>query len=166
MTILLAQYPGIDGFLGTRASLMLDVVFLALFALVPLMCLGIYLVKFRKQYLLHKRIQLSLAAVLAVTVLLFELDVRFHPWRLRAEASPYFENGLVNLLLWIHLPFAISTAVLWAYVVVQALRKIPHPPGPCSYSPQHIFWARLAAVDMLATAVTGWAFYYLAFIAS
>ena len=33
------------GFLGTRGSLMLDVVFLAMFAVLPLLALSIYLVK-------------------------------------------------------------------------------------------------------------------------
>ena len=39
------DYPGIDGFLGTRASLMLDVVFLAMFAVIPTMAVSVHLVK-------------------------------------------------------------------------------------------------------------------------
>jgi len=61
--------------------------------------------------------------------------------------------------------FSISTAVLWVFVVVQAMRKIPDPPGPSEYSSRHEFWARLAAADMLMTAVTGWVFYWMAFVA-
>ena len=41
------DYPGIDGFLGTRASLMLDVVFLAMFAVLPVMGWSIWKVRRR-----------------------------------------------------------------------------------------------------------------------
>jgi len=167
---LFANDPGIDGFLGTRASLMLDVVFLAMFAVVPLMLVSVYLVKYRQMYVFHKRIQLLLAAVLTLAVTLFEIDVRVNEWRPRAAASPFYDErlgyGWMNWALWIHLVFAVSTTVLWIYVVVQALRKIPRPPGPSAYSAQHIFWARLATLDMTLTAITGCVFYYLAFVAS
>lgn len=160
------DYPGIDGFLGWRGSLMMDVVFLAMFAIVPLLCVSIALVRYRKKYVAHKRIQISLSTILAVAVLLFEIDVRMYAWQPRAEPSPYYATGWVNWALWIHLPFAISTAVLWIYVLAWALRNIPHPPRPGAWSARHRFWARLAALDMLATAITGCTFYFFAFIAS
>ena len=53
------DYPGIDGFLGTRASLMLDVVFVAMFAIIPALAWSVWLVKYRQNYLLHKRIQVG-----------------------------------------------------------------------------------------------------------
>ncbi len=165
-TLHAVTYPGIDGFLGWRGSLMMDVVFVAMFAIVPILCLSIALVRYQKKYLLHKRIQISLGCVLAVAVLLFEIDVRMYPWRPRAEPSPYFSTGWVNWALWLHLPFAISTAILWVYVFTWAIRNIPHPPGPGAWSNRHRFWARIAALDMIATAVTGSIFYFLAFIAS
>ena len=130
------------------------------------MLLSVYLVRIRKQYRLHKQIQICLASVLAFAVILFEIDIRINGWILRAEASPYYGTMLLNLSLWVHLLFAITTTVLWVYVVVQALRKIPNPPGPCAYSSKHIFWARLAVIDMILTALTGCLFYCLAFVAS
>ena len=131
---------GIDGFLGTRASIMLDVVFLAMFVVLPVLGWSIYLVKRRRNYLWHKRIQVGLGLVLLVAVSLFEIDMQFLTnWRLRAEVSPYFEidpsdgrgSGAVMWVLWIHLVFAVSTAILWTTVIIQALRKFPSPPGPC-----------------------------------
>jgi len=159
-------YPGIDGFLGTRGSLMMDVVFLAMFVIVPALGISIALVRYRKKYIAHKRIQIFLGIVLAVAVLLFEIDVRLHSWRPRAEASPYYASGWVEGILWLHLPFAVSTALLWIYVLSWALRNIPHPPRPGPWSARHRFWARGAALDMVATAITGSLFYYLAFVAS
>jgi len=166
---------GLDGFLPWRGSLMLDVVFLAMFLVIPAMVWSIRQAK-AGRYTLHKRMQLGLGGVLLVAVGCFELDMQFFTdWRVRAAGwgeragSPYYnaasDSGLVVAALWIHLLFAVSTAVLWVYVIVQALRKYPSPPVPGPYSPSHVRWARIAYWDMILTAVTGWIFYYLAFIA-
>ncbi len=158
------DYPGFDGFLGTRASFMLDFVFVAMLAVIPILGWSIYQVKFNRRYRLHKRVQLALAAVLLVAVTAFEIDIRLHGWRERAVRSPGEAVPQVVLTtLWIHLFFAVTTSVLWVFVIVQALRKIPNPPGPSPYSAKHIFWSKLAAADLFMTALTGWAFYLLAF---
>ena len=182
------DYPGIDGFLQTRASIMLDIVFLAMFAVLPILGASIYLVKYRRRYALHKRIQLILGFVLLAAVALFEIDMRFiSGWQERAAESPYYKpieaphailstlylkvlnrpqvEGWVFTSLGIHLFFAVTTTLLWTVVIVQALRKIPNPPAPSAHSAAHMFWARIAAVDMALTAFTGWIFYYLAFVA-
>ena len=163
------MYSGLNGFLGTRASLMLDVVFLAMFAVMPVLIVSVWLVRYRRNFLWHKRLQLVLAAVLGVAVTAFEIDIRLHGWRDRAAASPFYgsptEHGLLFTGLYIHLFFAVSTTVLWIVVIVRALRRFPVPPQPSEHSGSHIFWARLAAIDMGLTSVTGWTFYYLAFVA-
>ena len=64
-----------------------------------------------------------------------------------------------------HLSFAVPTLVLWVVVVVQALRKFSRPPSPGPHSQWHARWATLAAAGMFLTAVTGWIFYWLAFVA-
>lgn len=154
-----------NGFLGTRASLMLDVVFLAMFLVVPVMAWSIWLVKYRRRFLLHKRVQLVLAAVLLIAVTAFEVDMRFFTdWQDLAKDSYYFKTW-VKPSLAIHLSFAVPTALLWIYVVAHALRNIPDPPCPSEHSARHIFYGRLAAWGMFGTAVTGWIFYYLAFMA-
>ena len=181
------DYPGIDGFLGTRASLMLDVVFLAMFAIVPVLGWSVWLAK-RRNYLLHKQVQVVLMVVLGLTVGVFEVDIRFvSGWRERAELSPYYMSvnsagpawdllykqalgrdtvpGWVFRALTIHLFFAVSTTILWAWVGIRALRRFPSPPEPGPHSPSHLFWGKLAAWDMLLTASTGWIFYWIAFVA-
>jgi uncharacterized membrane protein YozB (DUF420 family) len=161
---------GFDGFLGTRASLMLDVVVVAMAIVLPLLGTSVWLVRYRRRFAWHKRMQLVLGGLLAVAVTLFELEMRLHGWQMRAKASPYFgtasEPGLVFPVLYVHLVFSVSTAVLWIVVTVRALRNFPRPPQPGRHSDAHVRWGRLAVWDMVATVVTGWIFYYLAFVAS
>ena len=152
---------------------MLDVVFLAMFAVVPVLLLSIYLVRYRRLFWLHKRLQLATGLVLLVAVLAFEIDIRFitHQWELRADPSPFFDvdnpwGGPAGISLIVHLLFAVPTLVLWIVVNVQALRRFPSPPQPSSYSHAHLIWGRAAGIGMLMTAFTGWVFYYLAFVAS
>ena len=154
-----------NGFLPTRGSFMLDFVFVAMFAVSAVMIASILLVRLRKQYQLHRSIQTALAIVLAVTVALFEIDVRFMiDWRELARPSAFYESGLVDWALWVHLAFAIPTPLVWGYVVVQALRKFPKPAHPGVHSRAHRFWGRIAAGLMLMTAITGCCFYWLAFV--
>jgi len=163
---MLVAYAGIDGFLGTRASLMLDVVFLTMFLVLPVLGVSIAMVRFRRNYAWHKRAQLILAVVLLVAVAAFEIDMQFvSGWRDRAAPSPFWKTGVMTSL-YVHLVFSVSTFFLWLYVVIGALRNIPRPPGPSAYSRWHMFWARLAAIDLVLTALTGWTFYWLAFVAS
>jgi hypothetical protein len=162
------MYPGIDGFLGTRASLMLDLVFLAMFAVLPVLGWSIAQVKYRRRYLLHKRVQLTLGAVLLVTVTAFEIDMRINGWRERAAASRFWNASGVNWVdaaLAVHLCFAVTTALAWIVVIARALVNFPSPPAPGPHSPWHIRWAKVAAIDMLLTAITGWLFYWMAFVA-
>ena len=91
MIVWAEKFSGTNGFLGTRGSLMLDVVFLAMFAIVPVLAYSIYLVRSRRRFELHKRIQITLGLVLLVAVTAFELDMRFFTdWRERAAASRFY----------------------------------------------------------------------------
>jgi uncharacterized membrane protein YozB (DUF420 family) len=148
---------------------MLDVVALAMAAVLPLLAWSVYLVMVRRRYALHKRIQLALGAALLVTVALFEIDMRMGGWRHRAEPSPFAgREGAIDwvyVALAIHLCFAITAALLWIVVIARALVQFPNPPAPAAHSPWHRRFGMLAAIDMACTAVTGWIFYYLAFVA-
>ena len=173
MNFLLAQeFQGIDGFLGTRGSVMLDFVFLAMFAIVPIMLGSIYLVRFRKQYELHKRIQTILSVVLLVAVTAFEIDLRFFSnWVERAEPSRFFNSEhqwscAAGIALIIHLCFAVPTPLLWIFVIVQGHRKFPKPAAPCDYSSTHKLTARMAALGMTGVWITGSIFYWMAFVAT
>lgn len=162
---------GLDGFLpGARGSLMLDVVVLAMLVVVPLLAISIWLVKKRRNYRLHKTLQLTMATVLLAAVVLFELDIRLHGWMHRAAASPYFDSEApwrspAGISLIVHLLFAVPTLLLWAAVVGLALRHFGQDPRPGPHSRWHVPLGWAAAIGMALTALTGWVFYGLAFVA-
>ena len=163
---LVAAFPGIDGFLGTRASLGMDVVLVGLLALLPVLAWSIALVK-RGHYAGHKRLQLFIVAALAAAIVVFEIDVRLvSDWRLRARGggNAWWPTGVLTAL-GIHLVFAVSTFVLLAWVTWEAVVRFPVPPAPGTHGPRHRRLARLAAADLVLTAVTGSVFYWLAFVA-
>lgn len=163
---------GLDGFLGTRASFGMDVVLVGLLALLPVLVWSVALVR-RGRYLAHKRLQLFIVAALLAAIVIFEIDIRLiSDWRLRAAGgaawgrppNAWWPTGVL-VALGIHLVFAVSTLVLWAWVVWEALRRFPTPPVPGRHGPRHRVMARLAAVDLILTAITGTVFYWLAFVA-
>ena len=159
-----------DGFLGYRTSLMLDFVVCSLVLIVPTLVYSIYLVKFRRNYVAHRNIQLTLAVVLLVAVSAFEIDMQQVQggWQqvvAKREVKLTAEQlQSVRQVLWIHLIFAVSSPVLWATTIVLALRRMPSPPAPCVHSQWHQLLGWVATLDLTLTSITGLWFYYVAFI--
>jgi len=160
------------GFLGHQASLMLDVIVCALLLIVPTIGFSLYQVKVRRNYSLHRRLQIVLGVVLFCAVTAFEIDMRFvhHGWEnLIARRQPPLEPAaltFVRRVLYVHLVFAVSTCVLWSVTLLLALKRFPNPPLPAGHSRAHKTLGWLSTVDMTLTSVTGLAFYYFAFIAN
>ncbi len=142
----------------------MDVVLVGLLTLLPVLAWSVQAAR-GGRFVLHKRLQLFIVAALAVAILVFEVDVRLiSDWKPRARPSPFWPGGVL-WALGIHLIFAVSTFVLWTWVVWEALARFPNPPRPGTHGPRHRRMARLAALDLLMTAVTGFVFYWLAFVA-
>ncbi len=153
-----------DGFIPySRATLMLDLVTVAMVIIIPMLAWSLYQVRVHRNYALHGKVQLILGTSLLVAVLLFEIDMRLHGWRHLATASRFYGNWL-NPVLYVHLFFAISTTILWIWTIVGAVRGFAKPPAPGPYSVKHKNVAIFAAIGMFCTAITGWTFYVMAFI--
>ena len=170
MRLLAVDFPGIDGFLGTRGSFMLDVVFVGMLAIVPVMLFSIWTARRKRRFQQHKLMQLCTAFTLLFVVLAFELEVRISGWTERAQPSPHWIDGRwndwIDYSLGIHLCFAIPTPLVWAVVIVRAQKRFPKPPNPNQHSSSHRLWGQIAASLMTLTAITGWAFYWFAFAAT
>lgn len=152
-----------QGFLGTRADLLMDIVIVALVAVVSIVLYNWSLARHRR-YARHRTLQLALAGLLALVVGLFEYNLRLQGGIFAATASSSYA-GTVTLDFWIYLHtfFAITTVVLWAVLIFASLRRFPQPPEPGPFSATHRRWGRIGMVWMLLTGVTSLPVYVLGF---
>lgn len=161
-----------NGFLGHDTTFMLDFVVTALVVVVPLLLYSLYQVKIRRNYSLHKKLQLLLGGVLLIAVTAFEVDVQWihggwekivnkpgQPVRLMAEGLDE-----VRRILWIHLVFAISTPFLWGLTIGLAWRRFSDPPQPGEHSLLHKRLGWLSTLVLVGTSTTGLWFYWAAFV--
>ena len=154
-----------NGFLGTRATWVLDAILVSTLLVVAVMSVSIALVKFGRKYKTHRNIQTSLAVLLFVAVVAFEIEIRlFTNWRELAQPSPYYATGWVGTALWVHLLFAIPTPFIWFATIWTAIRWFRPNLGPNEHSSKHKILGRMAAGSMMLTTVTAWIFYYVAFV--
>lgn len=162
-----------DGFLGYRTSFMLDFVVCALIIIVPLLCYSLWLVKVRKAFTAHKRLQVVLGIILLLAVGAFEVDLQLMHggWENIVRKSYPNDAALaakvasVQPYLWTHLFFAVTTPFLWFTTLILAFRRFPTPPVPTEHSRLHKTLGWLSTVDIVLTSVTGLIFYYVTFMA-
>lgn len=160
------------GFLGYPTTFMLDFVVCALALVVPLLLRSLWLVKFRKQYAAHKRMQISLGVILLLAVTAFEVDVQLvhGGWENIVAQQQLSPEGLaakvsaVRPWLLLHLLFAITTPVLWIITMTLALVRFRHPVAPTTHSGLHKILGWASTIDITLTSVTGLLFYYVAFV--
>lgn len=146
---------------------MLDVVVCSLVLILPTLIFSLYQIKIRRNFSLHKRIQIALGVVLFIVVALFEYDMRVQGgFYVLAKDSPWIDKSFMKWLLRVHLCFSISTVFIWAATTILAAIKFPSPPGPSGFSPTHKIMAWTSVIDMVCTVVTGLMVYYFGFIAS
>jgi hypothetical protein len=160
------------GFLGYDASFMLDFVVTSLVALVPVQFVSLWVVKVRKDYVLHRNLQLALGLILLAAVTAFEVDthVIHGGWENivnKNADSPRLTSpqlDAVRQVLYIHLVFAVTTPFLWAATIALALKKFPRPPQPGPHSELHKKLGWLSVIDLTLTSVTGIWFYMHTFV--
>lgn len=160
------------GFLGYPTTFMLDFVVCALLLVVPLLLLSLWLVKFRRQYLAHKRLQIILGVVLLAAVTAFEVDVQLvhGGWEKIVAKQNLDEAALaakiasVRPWLLVHLVFAVTTPLLWVATIVLALKRFGSNPMPGAHSKLHSLLGWASTIDITLTSITGLLFYYVAFM--
>ncbi len=151
------------GFLGSRSSLSMDIAFVILLVMIPVFSWSLELLLLRKNYQLHKKIQLFLSLAFLIATVLFCLDFFLYGWEHRTAEPDGKIPRITYMTLTIHLVFWGVTALMWIVLLVQSLRKIPNPPGPCDFGPTYIFWLIMLVLQLFLTTLTGWEFYMLAF---
>ena len=151
------------GFLGTRADLLMDIVIVALVAVVPIVLYNWRLAR-TKQFSRDKAMQIALIIVLGAVVGVFEYDLSLQGGIFKATAASSLA-GTATLNFWIrfHSFFAETTVLIWLALITVSLIKFPKPPAPNAFSGIHRFWGRIGMVWMLTTGITSIPVYYYGF---
>jgi len=153
-----------EGFLGTDAPFMMDFVVVALVAVVPALMYSVASVK-KGKVELHKKMQIGLAIILLIAVLLFELEIRLAGGIFNLmENSVYHGSSKFEIVLFIHLIFAVTTPFLWGWTIFSGLKNYEGGKFKEGYAKKHIFLGRISIIDLLLTSGTGLLVYYMAFI--
>jgi uncharacterized membrane protein YozB (DUF420 family) len=151
-----------ESFLGQRGDALIDIGMLSIVAVVPVLVWSWALARGRN-WVMHKRVQLTTAIVLGIVVVLFEVDLNMKGGVFVMTAtSPYAGTTLLNGWIWIHTGFAISSTVVWLFLVIASLIKFPSPPLPAAF-PTHRYFGRLGMILMLGSGVTAIPMYYYGF---
>jgi putative membrane protein len=153
-----------DGFLGTRADILMDLVLLSFAVILPAISWSWWQAR-QGHYLTHKKTQLLLGAVLAVAVLMFEIDLKVSGGIFVLTADSVY-NGTTLLNSWIygHTVVAILTTFIWIGLIVASLRKFPNPPAPGEFSKTHRLWGRTGMSTMMAAGLSAFPLYYYGFM--
>lgn len=152
-----------SGFLGTRGDILMDLVMLSFVIILPLLILSWAKVR-AAEYQTHRKIQLSLAILLAIAVAAFELDLKLSGgiFTLTAD-SAYAGTVLLNSLIYGHMVVAIASVLVWVPLVIFSLRRFPRPPEPNDFSAKHRFWGRIGMVLMMLSGSSAIPLYYVGF---
>jgi putative membrane protein len=149
----------------SRATFVMDFVVVALIVLLPILYFSIFSVRLKRNIQLHRKLQIGLGVVLGLAITAFELDVRITGWRHLAEPSPYYDTWVFPALI-VHLIFAIPTLLIWVFVIVTAIKAFTGSGFPVMHVSRHKLVGRSAALGLTMTSLTGWVFFWLAFIAT
>ena len=152
------------GFLGTRADLLFDLIIVSILFITPTILFSWSQAR-KGRYLRHKRLQILLTLILTVVLILFEMNLKAKGGIfVLTRESRFSETWVLPTALFVHLFFAISTAVIWVSLLISSLLIFPHPPTPNAFSSSHRFWGRIAILDLILTAVTAVILYAVGFV--
>lgn len=151
------------GFLGTRADLLMDVVFISTLATPFILAAGVRFAA-AKNFRRHRAVQTTLLCVLLVAVAFFEVDVRLSGGSgSLMKGSSYAGTGWLRGVTLAHVLANVVTFIAWLVLVVKAWRRFEGGlPGP--YAPTHKRLARFVFGGTVFGALSAVVMYVLGFV--
>ncbi len=147
----------ISGFLGTRADLMVDIVMVVSAALPFLLYWAVRLAK-KERYDAHKLAHITLFTVTNLLVIGLEIDIRFGGLDQVIAQSRYYDTDILSTVFVIHLLFAVSSTILWLWLIVISVRRYP-----VHFRFPHKKYGKIVFADIVMTTITGWILYAMVF---
>jgi hypothetical protein len=153
------------GVLGTRADILIDIVMLSFIIILPLLIFSWRLARVKKEYALHRKIQITLGVSLGIVVAIFEYDLSMSGGIFELTKGGMYEGtAVLNWTIWIHTAFAVLAAIIWVVLIVVSMIKFDNPPQPNSFSMFHRIFGRAGMITMIGAGVTAPPLYYFGFM--
>lgn len=154
------------GILGTRADILIDIVMLSFIIILPLLIYSWRLARVRRDYAMHRKVQLTLGISLGVVVAIFEYDLSVSGGIFElTKGSAYEGTAILAWSVYVHTAFAVLAAFLWAGLIIVSLFKFENPPKPNAFSKTHRILGRAGMITMIGAGVTAPPLYYFGFMA-
>lgn len=152
------------GFLGTRADVLMDVVFIATLLTPFIVAWGVRFAS-KGDYRRHRAVQATLLAVLLVAVLLFEVDVRLSGGSgSLMKGSSYAGTGWLRGVTLAHVLANVVTFFGWLWLVVKSWKRLGTPELPGAFSATHKRGGSFVFAGLVFGAVSAVVMYVLGFV--
>ncbi len=147
-----------EGFLGTRADIIVDTV-MTISGFLPALMMYTFYLAAKGKHQLHKNMQLALLLIVTILVVALEVDVRSGDLQAAGALSAYHDSTLLRVVFVVHLIFALSTFVGWIWLVIKSAKIYPRGFGKFN----HKKWGKILFADVVLTVITGWVMYLMVF---
>jgi uncharacterized membrane protein YozB (DUF420 family) len=148
-----------------RCDVLMDIVVVSMVIILPLLWYSMKKVKQERNYLLHKKIQLTMFMVLFFVVLLFEYDMKENGGIFEmVKGSSYEGTNFLNFMIYFNTFLSITTSIIWIVLIIASLIKFGKNPSPNKFSKTHKFWGKIGMWDMALTCITGLILYIFGFV--
>lgn len=152
------------GFFGTRADVLMDVVFVSTLATPFVVAWGIRFAR-QRDFRRHRAVQTTLLAVLLVAVALFEVDLRLSGGSgSLMKGSSYAGTGLLRGVLLAHVLANVVTFFTWLVLVVKSWRRFETPELPGTWGATHRRLGRFVFAGLVFGAVSAVVMYVMGFV--
>jgi hypothetical protein len=150
---------------GARCDVLMDIVVVSMAIILPLLWFSFEKVRIERNYIMHKKIQLTMFIILFFVVLLFEYDMKQNGGIFEmVKGSAYEGTFFLNFMIYFHTFLSITTSLIWAILIVASLAKFGKNPRPGKFSKTHKLWGKIGMWDMALTCITGLILYVYGFL--
>jgi uncharacterized membrane protein YozB (DUF420 family) len=158
------SFLNIPGFLGSRASILMDTILVVILLLPFILIWSIGLVR-KGQHELHKQVQAILLCAVLIAVIIFELQIRLSGGSgSLIKGSRFADNVYFLTLLYSHIAISVWTFTLWTGNILHANIQWKNKTLPGQARIRHRLIGKIIFIGTCLTAISGFAVYLFAFV--